>query len=91
MDRATGEVLATQDARIAPAAAMVPIVNRAIHVGGFAGVPSRILVFLVSLALLLQVVTGFVMWWKKRAACKIEVSSRGAAYSLSLRGSDGAD
>jgi uncharacterized iron-regulated membrane protein len=90
MDRSTGDVLATQDARSAPVAAMIPIVNRAIHVGGFAGAASRILVFLASLALLVQVFTGFVMWWKKRAAWKIEVSSRGAEYSLSLRGSDGA-
>jgi len=78
LDPYSGQVLASQDARHAPAAAMIPIVNRAIHVGGFAGAPSRILAFLVSLALLVQIVTGFVMWWKKRGARPAKTGIRAA-------------
>jgi uncharacterized iron-regulated membrane protein len=76
MDQYSGEVLARQDARVAPAAAKIPIVNRAIHVGGFAGSPSRVLAFLVSLTLLLQVVSGFLIWWQKRAARSVKPRAR---------------
>ncbi len=68
LDRYSGQVLAMQDARHAPAAAELPIVNRAIHVGGIAGAPSRIAVFAASLALLVQVVTGILIWWGRRTA-----------------------
>jgi uncharacterized iron-regulated membrane protein len=67
VDQYNGAVLWSQDARTAPGGAMIPIVNRAIHVGGIYGVPTRILAFLASLAIAAQVFTGFVMWWKRRS------------------------
>jgi uncharacterized iron-regulated membrane protein len=65
VDRYSGQTIARQDARTAPAGAQIPIVNRAIHVGGIYGVPSRILAFLTGLALLAQMFTGLVLWRKK--------------------------
>ena len=70
VDQYTGQVLGSQDARTAPAGAQIPIVNRAIHVGGIFGVPTRILAFLTSLAVLVQLVTGLAMWWRKRGVKK---------------------
>ena len=65
--RYSGQAIAQQDARTAPAGAQIPIVNRAIHVGGIFGVPTRILAFLTGLALLAQLFTGLVLWCKKSA------------------------
>ena len=67
VDRFSGQPIAQQDARTAPAGAQIPIVNRAIHVGGIFGIPTRILAFLTGLALLAQLFTGLVMWRKKAA------------------------
>jgi uncharacterized iron-regulated membrane protein len=67
IDRYSGLAIARQDARAAPAGAQIPIVNRAIHVGGILGVPTRILAFLTGLALLAQLFTGLVLWRKKGA------------------------
>ena len=67
VDQYSGVVLGSQDARTAPAASQFPIVNRAIHVGGISGAPTRVLAFVTTLAILLQLFTGLVMWWKKRA------------------------
>jgi uncharacterized iron-regulated membrane protein len=41
--------------------------NRAIHTGDIRGMPSRIVVSLSSLLLVVMVVTGVVIWWKKLA------------------------
>jgi uncharacterized iron-regulated membrane protein len=67
VDRYSGQVVARQDARTAPGGARIPIVNRAIPVGGIFGIPSRILAFLAGLALLSQLCTGLLMWQKKVA------------------------
>jgi uncharacterized iron-regulated membrane protein len=67
VDRYSAKVLATQDARTAPAGAQIPIVNRAIHVGGIYGAPTRVLAFLAGLALLVQLFTGLVLWRKRSA------------------------
>ena len=67
VDQYTGRVLGSQDARTAATGAQIPIVNRAIHVGGIYGVPTRILAFLTSLAAIVQMITGTLMWWRKRS------------------------
>jgi uncharacterized iron-regulated membrane protein len=67
VDQYNGRVLGSQDARTAPLAARIPIVNRAIHVGGISGAPSRALAFAATFALLLQLFTGVTMWWRRRA------------------------
>jgi len=73
VDQYSGKALATLDSRTAPVGSKIPIVNRAIHVGGLYGVPTRLLAFLASLAVLVQTVTGFFMWWRKRSAKPVEV------------------
>ncbi len=44
------------------------IVNRAIHSGDIFGIPSKAIVSLASLMSVLQVVSGVMMWWKRRNA-----------------------
>ena len=78
VDQYSGQVLGSQDARTAPLAAQIPIVNRAIHVGGIWGAPSRVMAFVATLAVLLQLFTGLVMWWRKRASKKPVASIREA-------------
>ena len=41
--------------------------NRALHTGDFFGLPTHILFSISSLVLVLMVVTGIVIWWKKLA------------------------
>jgi uncharacterized iron-regulated membrane protein len=41
--------------------------NRSIHTGDIFGLPSHILVSVSSLLLVVMVVTGLVIWWKKLA------------------------
>ena len=41
--------------------------NRSIHTGDVWGLPGRLLTSLSSLLLVVMVVTGFVIWWKKLA------------------------
>jgi uncharacterized iron-regulated membrane protein len=81
IDQYSAKVLGSQDARTAPAGAQVLIVNRAIHVGGLYGVATRILVFLVSLGVILQTLTGIVLWRKKRASKATPVRVAGARVS----------
>jgi uncharacterized iron-regulated membrane protein len=64
----SGEILGVQDSRTAPLGTQITIQNRAIHVGGIYGAPTRILAFLTALAVLVQTVTGLLMWWRKRKA-----------------------
>jgi uncharacterized iron-regulated membrane protein len=41
--------------------------NRSIHTGDIFGFPTHILVSLSSLMLVVMVITGLVIWWKKLA------------------------
>jgi uncharacterized iron-regulated membrane protein len=62
----TGEILGFQSSRTAPLGTQITIQNRAIHVGGIYGLPTRILAFLTAFSVLVQTVTGLLMWWRKR-------------------------
>jgi uncharacterized iron-regulated membrane protein len=44
------------------------IVNRAIHTADIFGIPSKTIVSLASLMSVVQVVSGVMMWWKRRKA-----------------------
>ena len=68
IDQYSGAVLACLDARLAPKGSKIPIVNRAVHVGGLYGIPTRIIAFLAGMAVLLQTATGYIIWWRKRAS-----------------------
>jgi uncharacterized iron-regulated membrane protein len=66
IDPYTGKVLFSQGSRTAPTGARLVIANRAIHTGDIFGIPSKMLMSLVSLMLVVQVVSGILMWWKKK-------------------------
>ena len=61
-------ILGFQDSRTAPIGTQITIQNRAIHVGGIFGAPSRVLAFLTSLSVIVQTMTGFFLWWRRRKA-----------------------
>ncbi|OLC11621.1 MAG: hypothetical protein AUH41_00045 [Gemmatimonadetes bacterium 13_1_40CM_66_11] len=65
IDSYTGRVLYAQGSRTAPAGARMVIANRAMHTGDILGLPGKALVSLASLAVVVQVVTGLVMWLKR--------------------------
>jgi uncharacterized iron-regulated membrane protein len=65
IDQYTGSVLFAEGSRTAPAGARLVIVNRAIHTGDIYGIPTKTLFSIVSLTLVVQVITGVTMWWKK--------------------------
>ena len=66
IDPFTGKVLFSQGSRTAPAGARLVIANRAIHTGDIFGIPSKVLMSLASMMLVVQVVSGALMWWKRK-------------------------
>jgi uncharacterized iron-regulated membrane protein len=68
VDQYTGKVLFAEGSRTAPAGARMVIANRAIHTGDIFGMPTKTLVSLASLMAVVQVVSGAMMWWKRRRA-----------------------
>lgn len=70
VDQYTGKVLFSEGSRTSPAGARVAIANRAIHTGDIFGIPSKTVMSLASLSLVLQAATGLVMWWKRIRAKK---------------------
>jgi uncharacterized iron-regulated membrane protein len=67
VDQYSGTVSSLQSSRTAAAASRTIILNRAIHTGDIFGYPTKVLVSLSSLMLVLQAVTGYYLWWKKLA------------------------
>ena len=65
IDQYTGRVWFAEGSRGAPAGARVAIANRAIHTGDIFGKLSKIVFSIVSLMLVLQALSGIVMWWKR--------------------------
>jgi uncharacterized iron-regulated membrane protein len=61
-----GRVLMADSSRTTVAGARLVIANRAIHTGDLFGIPSKAVMALASLMVALQVVSGVVMWWKRR-------------------------
>jgi uncharacterized iron-regulated membrane protein len=66
IDQYSGKVLLAQGSRTVPAGARMFILNRAVHTGDVFGMPSKIIASLASLMLVMQVVSGFMTWWKRR-------------------------
>lgn len=65
VDQYTGKVLYVLGSRTAPAGERVRNLNRAIHTGDVFGIPSKIVMSIASLMLVLQAASGVVMWWKR--------------------------
>jgi uncharacterized iron-regulated membrane protein len=66
VDPYTGAVLAAEGSRSAPAGTRLVTLNRAIHTGDVFGLPSKTIVSLMSLAVVAQLVSGFVIWLTRR-------------------------
>lgn len=65
VDQFSGKVLSFQDSRTVATGTQAIILNRATHTGDLYGYPTKILVSLSSLMLVIQAITGYYMWWKK--------------------------
>jgi len=66
LDPYGGSVLMVIDSRRAPAGYRLVNLNRALHTGDVLGIPSKVLVSLASLVMPFQLLTGLVMWVKRR-------------------------
>ena len=67
IDQYTGKVLLAEGSRTAPAGSRIVTLNRAIHTGDVGGLATKTIMSLASLAVVAQLMSGLVMWWKKRA------------------------
>jgi len=65
VDQYTGKVLFAEGSRTAPAGSRIVIQNRAIHTGDIFGIPSKTVMSLASLAIVVQAISGVVMWWNR--------------------------
>jgi uncharacterized iron-regulated membrane protein len=65
MDRYSLQVLATRDTRKGNWGSYIVDVTEAIHFGDIFGTPTRVIAFVASLFAAGQVLTGFLIWWKK--------------------------
>jgi len=62
VDQYTGPVLFSESSRTAPAGTRLVILNRAIHTGDIYGLATKALFCAASLTLVVQLITGVVMW-----------------------------
>jgi uncharacterized iron-regulated membrane protein len=67
IDPYSGKALYAASSRTAPAGTRIVNMNRAIHTGDMFGIPSKIVMSLASLALVLLFVSGVAMWWKRKS------------------------
>ena len=74
VDQYSGQVLHVQSSRTAPAATRMLNLNRAIHTGDVLGLPSKVVMALACMTLMVQVSSGGVMWWKRRGHRHVSVS-----------------
>lgn len=65
VDRYTGDVISYKSTREANWGQYLVDTMESIHFGDIFGTPTRILAFVISLLVAGQVVSGFVIWWKK--------------------------
>jgi len=66
IDPYSGVILMLIDSRRAPAGYRLVNLNRALHTGDVLGIPSKVVVSLASLIMPLQLLTGLVLWTKRR-------------------------
>lgn len=63
-----GAVLQVESSRTTAAGTRLIILNRAVHTGDLLGLPTKIVASVASFAAVAQVITGLVLWWKRRAS-----------------------
>src|SRR5258706_2361086 len=83
VDQYSGKVLVAQNSRTAPGPTRTRMINRAIHTGDIFGVPSRLIAALSSLLVLVQAVSGVIMWLKREKAKKKTTSTNATALASS--------
>jgi uncharacterized iron-regulated membrane protein len=66
IDSYTGRVLFAEGSRTAPGGRRVEILNRAVHTGDILGLPSKIVMSLASLMAPVQLVTGLMLWARRK-------------------------
>ena len=66
VDQYSGQVLAAENSRTAPAGSRIVTANRAIHTGDIFGTLSKTVMSLASLMMVGQAVTGVMMWVRRR-------------------------
>ena len=66
IDPYTGKVLYSISSRNGPAGYRIQVINRAIHTGDIFGIPSKIIMALTSLLVVVQFISGFMLWWKRK-------------------------
>jgi len=81
IDPYSGSILSMIDSRRAPAGYRLVNLNRALHTGDVLGIPSKVLVSLASLIMPFQLLTGLMMWTKRRrtASKAVAVLNTGTA------------
>lgn len=84
VDPNTGAVLFAQGSRSAPAGSRLVVLNRALHTGDFLGTPSKIVMSVASLLTAAQVLTGVLMWWKRRRRAGAEKAESLAGNSAAV-------
>lgn len=68
IDRYTGDVLGVRSTRDAGWGTHITQIMEPVHFGDIFGMPSRIVTFVVSLLVVGQILSGLLIWWKKRPA-----------------------
>jgi uncharacterized iron-regulated membrane protein len=66
IDSYTGRVMFAEGSRTAPGGRRVEILNRALHTGDVFGLPSKIVMSLASLMAPVQLVTGLMLWLRRK-------------------------
>jgi uncharacterized iron-regulated membrane protein len=68
VDQYSGAVVGEQNSRTVAMGSRAIIWNRAIHTGDVYGLPTKALMSVSSLMVVVQAVTGYLMWWRKLRA-----------------------
>ncbi len=68
VDQYSGKVVNEQNSRTVAMGSRAIIWNRRIHTGDLLGLPTKALMSLSCMMLIIQAITGYYMWWKKLRA-----------------------
>ncbi|MEO6742050.1 MAG: PepSY-associated TM helix domain-containing protein, partial [Chthoniobacteraceae bacterium] len=68
LDRFNGQVLAIHNARTGTWLERYGNLQLSLHTGAVGGLPTQVIAFLVCVALILQIMSGYVLWWKRPAS-----------------------
>jgi len=81
IDQYSGKVLVSQNSRTAPGPTRTRMINRAIHTGDIFGIPTRLIAAASSFLVILQAVSGLIMWLKRSNGNKTTITETDAVAS----------